>query len=407
MDIRITGARLSGSVPAPPSKSAGHRLLLGAALAEGTSVLHGMAPSQDILATIDAARALGAKIETEECPGGFTARVTGPLRASLGAECPCRESGSTERFFLPVAAALGGETTFTGTGRLPERPLGPLAGALQTHGARLSRCDGMPFTVEGPVTPGVYELPGDVSSQYITGLLFALPLLGEESEIALTTPLQSAGYVDLTVRTLARFGVRVSRTARGYTVPGRQTYRPLEADVEGDWSGGAFWLAAAFLGAHVRVAGLDRGSAQGDRAAADILRAFEGAGEARVDCADIPDLVPPLAIAAAGRKGVTRFVGAGRLRLKESDRIASVCACIEALGGRARAWEDGFAVSGNGSLRGGTADAQGDHRIAMAAAVAAVICEEPVVILGAQAVEKSYPDFFTRFRELGGKFDVL
>lgn len=407
MDIRITGARLSGSVPAPPSKSAGHRLLLGAALAGGTSLLRGMALSQDILATLDATRALGAGIETEEGPNGLTVRVTGPLHASPGAVCPCRESGSTERFFLPVAAALGGETTFTGAGRLPERPLGPLAGALRANGARFSRVDGMPFTVQGPIAPGVYELPGDVSSQYVTGLLFALPLLPGDSEIVLTTPLQSAGYVDLTVQTLARFGIRVSRTARGYAVPGGQRYRPLEADVEGDWSGGAFWLAAAFLGAHVRVTGLDRRSAQGDRAVVDILRGFEGAGEARVDCANIPDLVPPLAVAAAGRRGVTRFVGAGRLRLKESDRIAAVCACIEALGGRARAWEDGFAVSGNGTLRGGTADAQGDHRIAMAAATASVICKEPVVILGAQAVEKSYPDFFTRFRELGGNFDVL
>lgn len=403
MDIRITRAVLSGSVPAPPSKSMAHRLLLGAALSDGESVLHGVALSQDILATMDCARALGAFVEED----GGTVHVRGPMRGEDGATLCCRESGSTERFFLPVAAALGKTAVFTGAGRLPCRPLGPLADALAAHGTQFSRTDGLPLTVSGALTPGVFELPGDVSSQYVTGLLYALPLLGSDSEIVLSTPLQSAGYVELTIRALAHFGVQIRRTDRGYAVPGNQCFHAADAAVEGDWSGGAFWLAADFLGAHVRCDGLDRNSAQGDRAAAEILRRLEGSGDARIDCTDIPDLVPPLAVAAAGRRGVTRFVGAGRLRLKESDRISAMCACIESLGGRTRAWEDGFAVSGNGTLRGGTVDAQGDHRIAMAAAIAAVICREPVVILGAQAVEKSYPDFFARYQELGGEFDVL
>ena len=383
---------LRGTVTAPPSKSAAHRLLICAALADAPTVIRLGALNRDIEATIACLRALGASIE----PLGRGEWSVAPGKAPEAAALDCGESGSTLRFLLPVACAVGVKARLIGHGRLPERPNRALAEALRAHGARIDS-DLLPMTAEGPVTGGTWTLPGNVSSQYITGLMFALPLLEGDSEIRLTTPLESAAYVDMTVSALSRFGIVVRTVPDGWAIPGSQRYRsPGTLSVEGDWSAAAFWLAANALGSDIRVEGLDAASAQGDRAVTGLL------GQPEIDASGVPDLVPALAAAAAALPGRTRITGAARLRLKESDRLATVAAFINALGGHASQTEDGLIIQGGGPLHGGDVDGAGDHRIVMAAAVLATRASGPVRIRGAEAVEKSYPGFFEDFKALGG-----
>lgn len=397
MNVTITPRPLLGTITAVPSKSQAHRLLICAALAGEPTDLRCAALSRDILATADCLRALGARVNrTLE---GFSV-VPGPRPGR--AEADCGESGSTLRFLLPVAGALGVDTTFFLHGRLPQRPLSPLWEEMKRMGARLSRPTGDTVRCQGALQPGAYTLAGDVSSQFISGLLFALPGLPGDSEIRLTGSIQSKPYLDMTLGALRTFGIEILEEDRGYWIPGNQRFRsPGALAVEGDWSNGAFWLTAKALGSELRVTGLDPNSSQGDRAAeALLLQILTRGGD--IDVSQIPDLVPTLAVAAALGGGVTRFVGAGRLRIKESDRIASVSAMVRSLGGRTEEGPDSLTVYPTG-LRGGTVSAENDHRIAMAAAVASTVCREPVTILGAEAVEKSYPAFWQDFRSLGGK----
>lgn len=418
MDITITPRRLRGTIEAPPSKSAAHRALICAALCgEGESVLHGLSPSQDILATLEVLRALGAKIDLQD----GTARVTGIISPPKSAVCDCRESGSTLRFLLPVAGALGVNATFLGAGNLPRRPYSLLAGQMERHGVAFSRSSGMPFSIGGRLRPGWYELPGDVSSQYVSGLLFALPLLGRGSDIALSTPLQSAGYVEMTIAALRRFGIRIEERPYGWHVPGRQCYRPREEKIEADYSNAAFWLCAGALDSPVACAGLDPQSPQGDRAIIRLLQGFGARCEGgdplsvqggrlhgcRIDASQVPDLVPILAVVAALSEGETLIENAGRLRIKECDRLAAMADCLTRLGAKVCEGPDYLCITGSPTLRGGEVNGWGDHRIVMACAIAATRCESSVTILGAQAVEKSYPDFFHHYRELGGKINVL
>ncbi len=412
----IHPAALSGTLAAPPSKSAAHRALICAALADGKSRVYPLAGSADMAATAQCLCAMGAQIARE----GDAAFVEGG-RCAAGAEVTldCAESGSTLRFLLPVAAAYGLRATFVGRGRLPERPLGALADQMKAHGVSFS-AGAMPFTIGGRLSPGRYELPGDVSSQFVTGLLFALPLLDGESEIVLTSPLQSAGYVEMTLRALQESGVAVTPTENGWRVPGNQRFRAFDRTVEGDWSNAAFWLCAAAIGGTVRITGLSNDSAQGDRAVYEILERF-GADitrdahavccEAaplraqRIDAGQIPDLVPVLAVTAAFAEGDTEIYNAARLRIKESDRLASTAALLRALGGSAEEYPDRLVVHGGG-LRGGDAQGANDHRIVMAAAVAALGCREKVCVTDAHAINKSYPDFFDELNKLGGRCNV-
>lgn len=436
MNVIIIPSQLSGTVTAPPSKSAAHRLLIAAALADAPTRVRIGALNRDIEATLDCLAALGARIEhngdaLEVCPipsnatcpraGGATRPLqagvaaagiepngaTPPLQAGTvegSAALDCGESGSTLRFLLPVACALGRGARVVGHGRLPERPNAPLVNALRAHGAAIDS-DLLPMRLSGRIRGGLWTLPGDVSSQYVTGLLFALPLLDEDSEIALTTPLASAAYVTMTLAALRRFGVEIEATERGWRVPGNQRYRsPGSIDVEGDWSAAAFWFAANALGASVRVAGLDPESAQGDRAVVALL------GRPEIDAENVPDLVPALCAAAASMPQTTVVIGAARLRLKESDRLATTAAMLAALGHRAEVAPDGLIVRGGApepckaDIR--TVDGANDHRIVMAAAVAAASADRPVRITGAEAVEKSYPDFFRDYAKLGGQVHV-
>ena len=255
--------------------------------------------------------------------------------------------------------------------------------------------------------PGEYRLPGNVSSQFFSGLLFALPLLGGDSLLVPTTPLESRDYLEMTRQALETAGVRSDWQGDALHVPGRQAYRPFEAAVEADWSQAGFWYAANFLDSRVEIRGLDPASPQGDKVVSELYWKLARPGtEAEIDVSGCPDLLPPLAVMAAVRSGTTRFVNAGRLRIKESDRLSTVRALLTGLGGRAEEGPDFLTVHG-GPLSGGAVDCAGDHRIAMAAAIAATDCAGPVTVRGAECVKKSYPDFWEVYKNLGGEFRVL
>ena len=417
MIASISPAPLSGKISAVASKSDAHRLLILAALSEGETRLQMEQRSEDIDATIRCLRALGARIELQA--DGVCVR--GIERVPEHARLDCGESGSTFRFLLPVAAALGVSAQFTGEGRLPERPIGELLQALRTHGLRFSS-DQLPFHIKGTLLGGAFELPGNISSQYLTGLLLALPLLEQDSRILLTTPLESAAYVDITLHALRRFGANVLVQKNEYRIPGAQSYRsPGNLRVDGDWSNASFFLAAGALAAPVGVSGLSLASPQGDKAMLDALMAFGAGVEATehavrvsparlrgctIDVGDMPDLLPVLAVIGACASGETRLINAARLRLKESDRLASVSAMLRALGAKVEEQADALVILG-GRLTGGDVHSCHDHRIVMAAAIAAIRCEGDVCILGAEAVKKSYPAFFSDYNQLGGKANVV
>ena len=385
MNITITPTKLKGSITPPPSKSYSHRALIAAALAGAGSRLTNLADSKDITATRRCLDALSA-------PGDEP-----PL-------LDCGESGSTLRFLIPVALALRGGARFTGQGRLMERPQKPYFDLFDEKGIFYEQKDGV-LTVRGTLTPGVYRLPGDVSSQFVTGLLYALPLLsGGASEILLTSPLESRAYVDMTVEVMERFGVRVEETADGWTVPGGQSYQPNSLAIEADWSQAGFFYAALGLGSDLDIQGMNPQSTQGDRVIVPYHEKLSRSGDVELDVSQCPDLVPPLAVHAAVRTGTTHIVNAARLRIKESDRLATVTATLNALGASIEEYPDSLTIHGVDALAGGVAvDCCNDHRIAMMAAVAATRCKEPITLLGAQCVAKSYPAFWEDYKRLGGQ----
>ena len=391
MNVTILPGTLKGTVTPPSSKSQTHRAVLALMLAQGEGKLSNLAVSQDIQATQDCVAALKS---------GQPAQADGlPL-------LDCGESGSTLRFLIPVALAVRGGGHFTGRGRLMERPQGPYIRLFEEKGISWNQ-EGACLTVAGQLEPGVYALPGNVSSQFITGLLYALPLLPGDSRIVLTTPLESRGYVDMTLDMLRRFDIKVEEQEDGFLVPGNQTYQARDLTLEADWSGAAFWYAANFLGAQVDIQGLNPDSVQGDRQIGTLYWKLARPGDVDIDLSQCPDLAPPLAVMAAVRKGTTRFVNAGRLRMKESDRLETIARTLNALGAKAQVGEDTLTLEGVDHLEGGTVDGCNDHRIAMMAAVAAVACKEPVTILGAECVKKSYPRFWEDYTALGGEIHGL
>ncbi len=383
MDITIAPGKLQGKVAAIPSKSQAHRLLICAAFADRQTQLLCPQTNRDIEATADCLRALGAKIE--HTADGYLIEPIKELPES--AVLNCCESGSTLRFMLPIVGALGLDATFQMAGRLPQRPLSPLWEKMETMGCTLTRPTANTIHCTGKLKPGRYTIDGSISSQFITGLLFAQALIEGVTENAITGKVESRPYIEMTRKALALFG------APYFKSPGTIT-------VEGDWSNGAFFLAAKALGSDVNVLGLREDSVQGDRVVTGILETLS-AGAATVSAADIPDLVPILAVVAAAKQGAV-FTDVRRLRLKESDRVASVIGMLTALGGKASADADTLTVQGTG-LYGGTVNSCNDHRIAMAAAIAATVCTAPVTILGAEAVNKSYPQFWDEYRRLGGE----
>ena len=383
MDITIQPGRLQGTLTAIPSKSQAHRYLICAAFSDNETTLICPETNRDIEATAQCLGSLGANIKRTD--DGY--HITPIRKLPETAVLPCGESGSTLRFMLPVVGALGVDAVFQMEGRLPQRPLSPLWEEMERMGCTLSRPTDNTIRCRGRLLPGDYMIDGGVSSQYITGLLFATELMNGQSTVTITGQLQSKPYVDMTRQALAVF------SSPSFHSPGLLR-------VEGDWSNGAFFLAAKALGNNIEILGLDPESCQGDRAVDGILKELDS-GMITVSAADIPDLVPILAVTAAAKHGAV-FTDIRRLRLKESDRVASTISMIENLGGKASATENTLTVYAADFI-GGTVDAVNDHRIAMAAAIASTVCQEPVTILGAQCVQKSYPAFWDEFKRLGGK----
>lgn len=384
MHITITPGKLSGTIQAIPSKSQAHRYLICAAFAKGITTLICPDTNQDIEATADCLRALGADMIRTETGYTIDPITVIPQKAELN----CRESGSTLRFLMPIIGALGVDAIFHMEGRLPQRPLSPLWEEMERMGCILSRPSANTIRCQGKLRSGEYTIDGGVSSQYITGLSYALPLITGETRLRITGKLESKPYITMTEQAISMFGYPHSQS-------------PESVTVEGDWSNGAFFLAAKALGNPVAVTNLNPDSPQGDRAAAHWLEVLSQ--HCTISAADIPDLVPILSVVAAANQGAI-FTDIRRLRLKESDRVASVIAMLEGLGGKAEATENTLTVYGTG-LTGGIVDSCNDHRIAMSAAIASTICSAPVTIFGAECVNKSYPTFWDEFTRLGGKYE--
>jgi 3-phosphoshikimate 1-carboxyvinyltransferase len=421
MDITIQPTQLGGTVQVPPSKSISHRALICAALAAGTSAVENLLVSEDITATCEILKQIGAGIENIN-GSEQTFQVTGRKPAVCDElTLDCHESGSTLRFLMPLATLCAKRVTFVGRGRLPERPLLPYRDIFKAAGIKWEAQSEkvLPLTLEGAIRPGDYEMSGNVSSQFISGLLFALPLLDQPSTLTITTVLESRPYVDLTLNVLSHFGIEIeaSEDRRHYSIPGKQHYKPAQYQVEGDFSQAAFWLAMGVNGKGIRCTGLPQKSFQGDSAIIDLIRQMggevvweDGAWAAKpsgrhgitMDVAQCPDLMPVLAVLAATAEGESKITGAGRLRLKESDRLTAMAELLRQLGIRVEEAPEGMTIWGKAQLQGGAVDTVNDHRIAMAAAVASERCSDPLTVQGAEAVRKSYPDFWDDFKRSGG-----
>lgn len=396
MDITISPGLLKGSLPAIASKSHAHRLLICAAFADGPTKILCNTKNEDMDATVRCLNALGAQISGFPWGYAVVPAVTVPEFATLD----CGESGSTLRFLLPVAASLGVTADFVLSGRLPQRPLSPLWEELEAKGYRLSRASANVIRGCGKLSADHFAILGNVSSQYITGLLFAMTLLPHPSRLTVLGKLESEPYVQITLQALEQFGVRF----HDYCLDSPQAlHSPGTVAVEGDWSNAAFFLAANRLGSDIHLSGLNLQSKQGDRRIQDLLSRLEQ--NCVIDCAHIPDLVPVLAVTAAAMQGAS-FTNVRRLRAKESDRLETTCAMLRAFGAKAVCGENDLQVFPS-PLQGCVIDGAGDHRIAMAAAIGATAANGPVTVTGANCVQKSYPAFWEDYRQLGGQYVQL
>lgn len=419
MNVICTPAQVSGRIKAISSKSDAHRLLICGALADCATKVHCNVMSKDISATVECLKNMGADISVD----GDIITVT-PNKFNEKAELDCGESGSTLRFLLPVVSALGIDATVTGHGRLPERPISPLKEEMERMGVVFHSGSKFPLHLTGKLQAGEYEILGNVSSQFITGLLFALPILDGDSKIKLIPPVESRSYLNITLSALRKFGIEITEEENLYIIKGNQKYvSPEEITVDGDWSNSSFFLCAgAFDENGVTVEGLDINSPQGDKAILSVLRRMGADVQISgteitvkknklngitVDAADIPDAVPIISVVASLCEGETQIINAGRLRIKESDRIKAILNMLTSLGGKAEETADGLIINGTEKLIGGTADGCNDHRIVMSAAILSNFCKNAVEITDAQAVEKSYPHFFKDFNLMGGKANVI
>lgn len=394
MDLTIHPGKLSGSLSIIPSKSQAHRLLICAAFADGKTELLCPDTNRDIEATAACLKALGAEIRRT----AFGYEIEPVRCVPTSAVLPCRDSGSTLRFLLPVVGALGVHAVFEMEGRLAQRPLSPLWEEMKRMGCHLAFESDNRLRCSGKLQGGEYRIDGSVSSQFISGLLLAAALIPGKSNIIITGKLESKPYIDLTIQAMSLFGC----TSEGYTVTGGKPFHtPGKICVEGDWSNGAFFLGANALGSTIQIDNLRQDSFQGDRAVISLLPMLKQ--HCTISAADIPDLIPILSILAACNQGAV-FTDIQRLRLKESDRVEAIIAMLSSLGCHAEATESTLTIHA-GKLVGGTVNSMNDHRIAMAAAIGATVCREKVTILGAECIEKSYPKFFEEYRRLGGNYE--
>lgn len=440
---------LSGEVTIPPSKSVAHRAILSAALTVLKSdmnkiiAISNIDMNNDMKATLNAVHSIGIKssYNVEQKMLTISSELGVPLSNEIDSPVvvDCGESGSTLRFVIPIFAALGISATFIGSGRLPERPLDVYDELLPNHGVSISRDSdkNLPMTINGKLKSGDYKLRGDVSSQFITGLLFALPLLDDDSKIELTTKLESKGYVDLTIGVLNDFEIAINEvTSNEYFIRGNQHFggNSLIENymVEGDYSHTAFLLNFAALsntGEEIRIKGLREKSLQGDKACIDIYRDFglnirfekdtliakndnynkdyAGLSAIKLDARQIPDLVPPIAVCAAFAKGTTKIYGAERLRIKESDRLVSMANAINAIGGKAEITNDGLIIEGIKEAHKGKIYGENDHRVVMSIAAAVLRCNGDITATDAESINKSYPNFFRDYNNLGGEANVV
>ncbi|WIF95377.1 3-phosphoshikimate 1-carboxyvinyltransferase [Caminicella sporogenes] len=424
--VKINPSVLSGEIKIPPSKSISHRAIICAGLSNGISYVDNLILSDDIKTTINGMKSLGADIECIEskvCENVYCAKIKGTQGIKvLNSTIDCNESGSTLRFLIPFALLAGEKITFTGRGKLIERPLTPYYEIFKEQGIYYKNDKGkLPLTMNGNLKSGVFKIKGNISSQFISGLMFVLPLLDGDSCIKITTSLESKGYVDLTIDVLNEFGIEIKNNDyREFYVKGNQKYKSKYYKVEGDYSQAAFWMAAGLLGGSVKCKDLNINSLQGDKVILDILEKMGGkvkidksfievdksvlCGKV-IDASQCPDLVPILAVLGALSRGTTKIVNAARLRIKESDRLKAISTELKKIGADVKELEDGLVIRGKENLKGGVVDSWNDHRIVMALAVASIKCTQPVVITGCGAVKKSYPNFWEDFKSLGGTID--
>lgn len=412
MIVTIKPHSLKGVVSAPPSKSVGHRSIICAALSDSPVIIYNCGNSDDMTATISCVTALGATVERN----GTTLKMTPAKKAVENAVLNCYESGSTARFMMPVAAALGVKNaTFIGSGRLPERPFSALTNVLRKNGVECSQ-DKLPITVSGQLKSGNFEIPGNISSQFISGLLLGLSITEGESKIILTSPLESSAYVDITLNELTHFGAAIEKTDYGYLINGKPSLSGTDRTVEGDWSQAAFFLCAGAVSSGISVSGLDINSLQGDKEIVNLLRKFGATVKLdkdmvtvcrsnlegiEINASEIPDLVPILAVTAALGSGKTVIKNAERLRIKESDRLKETVIRLNEFGVRAKETTDGMIIEG-GPLTTADITSANDHRIVMAFSILASFAKGKSTIEGSEAINKSYPEFFVDFKSLGG-----
>ncbi|WZL73189.1 3-phosphoshikimate 1-carboxyvinyltransferase [Clostridiaceae bacterium 35-E11] len=416
--VKITPSQLHGNIDIPPSKSLSHRAIIAAGLSKGVSKIENIIFSDDMIATIEGMKSFGVEVETE----GNTLTIKGQGSINVvNKEIHCNESGSTLRFLIPMSLLTKETVSFQGKGRLKERPLDPYFEIFEKQEIAYAYDQKLPLTVKGSLKPDHFQLKGDISSQFITGLLFTLPLLDGDSKITITTDLESKGYVDLTLDILNKFSVQVeNREYKEFIIKGKQTYIPANYRVEGDFSQAAFWIVAGILGGEIECTDLNIDSFQGDKVIVSLVekmqgKVIKGADKIKIttsktrgitiDASQCPDIVPILTVLAACSEGKTEIINASRLRIKESDRLKAISTELNKLGADVLEEKDGLVIHGKKMLKGGIVDSWNDHRIAMALAVASIKCTEPVIITNSDAVKKSYPNFFEDFKKLGGKVD--
>lgn len=413
----IESARLGGSVSAPPSKSLSHRIMIAAALSQGQSIIKGIKESVDIRATKTCLETLGAEIDFYE--NEMKINGMGRPTALKDTTMFCEESGSTLRFMIPITALSGQFACFEGKGKLKTRPIDPYFSIFDQSGIEYTYDGHLPLTIKGTLKSGVYELPGHISSQFVTGLLMSLPLLDGDSTIRMTSKLESRDYVDLTIDVMAMFGVEVdNHNYEFFEIKGSQAYMARPVRVEGDYSQMAFWAVAGCIGSDpIVIENTSEETRQGDSRIFKIIEEMGGRVEykensitvhpsqthnIKINVSEIPDLVPILAVLGSLSLGTMHIYGGERVRLKESDRLNAIATEINKIGGQIEETPDGLIIKGVTSLQGGRVEGWNDHRIVMAMAIAAISCSEKLTIEGWEAINKSYPEFFKDYQKLGG-----
>lgn len=404
-NILIKPTKLSGEVMIPPSKSMAHRAIICAALSNGKSVIDNIDLSDDIRATINAVKNMGADISIKDRRVEICGIFKNPVKDDFVIDC--NESGSTLRFFVPITMLFDVKKTFIGKGNLGKRPLDVFYNIFDKQGIEYSYAkDILNLSIKGKLKPDVFKVRGDISSQFITGLLFALPLLNDDSKIIITSKLESKSYLDLTLSMLDKFGIKIeNKDYKEFIIKGNQEYKAMNYVVEGDYSQAAFFLSANYLGNDIDIKGLDENSLQGDKEILKWLEVLKNDKNKIIDATNCPDIIPILTVCAALTKGKTEIINAGRLRIKECDRLTAISTQLNKLGADIIEKEESLAINGVDSLNGGYVDSFKDHRISMSLAIASSRCKDDIIIKDYMCVKKSYPHFYEDFKKLGGNIN--